>query len=232
MNNVKSKHLTIGLIGLITVALTFCLYFLLDIERTTLRNWAFSFFVFAELLFFIGFNIITSTKLFNDALSRAGMISLLTLYLIVMLISMLLSGWIADTQRTLILVIVIIHGVFIILLVLFYYISFKFLEEGKNLRQKATVMDYAERAIYGILAKSGNKKYASLLTRVYEQIKYADKNGTSSQDEAIISQVDTIKLNSETDTQEDMTIISNIEQLSILLHKRKEELSELKRGGF
>lgn len=233
MTNVKSRHLAVAIVGFIIIALTFCLYFLLDIERTTLQNWAFSFVVLAEFLFFIGLDItISSTKLFNDALSRAGMISLLSLYLLAMLVAMPLSGWFADTQRPLFLTFISIQGVFIILLVLLLHVSYTFLETGKVLRQKTMMMDNAERTVYGLLLNSESKTYASLLTRVYEQIKYADKIGTSSKDADIVEKIAILKENSENNNQDDTTLTGTIEQLSILLQQRKEELSKLKRGGF
>ena len=115
----KGGALTIIVIGLIVLAVTAAVFFLLDIERSHLNLWALGFLVLSELILFIGLLALRSSKkIHSNIFLKAGANIALFIYFIVTLISIYFTNRFSERLNTFILIEVAIIALFLIVIIL------------------------------------------------------------------------------------------------------------------
>ena len=101
----KNGIIAIGSIGVIIIAFTLAVFFLREIERIPVNNWALAFLLLSEAVLFgglIGLRLIGTRH--NKAFLRAGVASSLSLYFAATLISTLFAGMFRENLNTFILI--------------------------------------------------------------------------------------------------------------------------------
>ena len=100
----KNSIVPLGIIGIIIVAFSVVAFILLDVETTTVNKWALAFLLLSEFVLFgglIGLRF-TGTEL-SKAFLRVGVSTVLLLYFIATLVSMLFAGAFQENLNTFIL---------------------------------------------------------------------------------------------------------------------------------
>jgi len=89
-----------------------------------------------------------------------------------------------------------------------------------------------EKRLLSIVTNPKNAEFKTELNKVYEDLKYSDKNGITNEDHKIDSILLSLEkvLDWEGDNRKEIPVIIN--ELKTTLERRKLEMSESKRGGF
>ena len=89
----KTSTIAIAIIGLIVIAFTLAVFFLLDIDRASVNVWALAFLLLSEIVLFMGLIGLRFAGAGHSILFlRAGVSATLLLYFIATLVSVFFSG--------------------------------------------------------------------------------------------------------------------------------------------
>lgn len=112
---IKNGVLSIGIVGLIVIAFSLAVFFLLDIEKNAVNIWALSFLLLSEAVLFgglIGLRFAGGNH--NAVFLRAGVTTTLSLYFAATLISVFFTGSFEDELKKFILLEIAIVALFLI----------------------------------------------------------------------------------------------------------------------
>jgi FlaA1/EpsC-like NDP-sugar epimerase len=230
---VSSKSLSIIIIGIIVLLVAFSLYFMLDVERTQIPNWAFSITVCAIVVYFFGLFAATSTsRMFRDALAKAGFITILTLYFITVVISMLIAARLVKELNTLFIIAIIIHATAAILLTLTAHASSWLLGSAKRKSLESDMINQGASRIHALLADHQDTSYSPLLNSVFEMFKYGSASSLTRYDANIIDAIKALESSCSIQDSGESVITEKITQLKNLMEKRNFEIQQERRGGI
>ena len=222
--------ISLAAVGAIIIAFTVTAFFLMGIEKTTLNWCALGFLLLSEIVLFSG---LIALKYLGEnhskVFSRAGVSFTLLLYFNLTLLSMLfVRAFDGKPGRFILLQIGIIALVSIIAVSM---LAFSRRIGGADQRTHAAMsfMNGCESRMAALLSNAGSQPYQQQLNALYESIKYADKVGGSSLDTDIAMKLGELEA-ALSGGAEDIKGITDA--LDSLLKRRKDEISQAKRGGF
>ncbi len=226
------RALSIGIIGLIIIAVTLSIFFLLSFEKIAISWWALSFVLLAEIALLVGLEILVIDKHLNKVFVSSGVSSVLFLYFVATIISCFFASNFKDNINSFIIIEIVIIAITAIITILIFAFS-----HGINATDQKTVSDrklmqICEKRIYCLLADTKNKDFEKQLNSLYENIKFGDKIGFSSVDEKIVSQISKLEQSLQSAEKTDNEINSIFDEISTFITQRKMEVAESKRGGF
>jgi len=114
----KSKNIVMptGIIGIIVIILSLAVFFLLNIEKNAVNNWALTFLLLSEVALFGGLIWLRfSSARYGKVFLNAGIGTTLILYFITTLISVLFTGMFREKPNTFVLIELVIIAVFAII---------------------------------------------------------------------------------------------------------------------
>ena len=249
----RAGNKSISVVNLILLAMAVGLFlFFVDIEMIILRVLALIFIVCAGVVLvawpiFFAF----AARNYSPVFLNAGVSSTLFLYFFATVILAFLVNVFGGNVGLYVVTNLVLIAVTAIVVII---VSASARRIAKNDRQTANAMafmDDCELRLFNLIADSGNAKYKAELTRLYEDVKYADKVGTSSIDTNVEMELERLEKalysensgesgensakssessenSAENRTQADIGAI--LSGLGDLLRRRKGEIS--KRGGF
>ena len=229
----KIGIISTAIAGLIVIAFTLAMFFLMDFERTAVHWWAFGFLIFSEVALFSGLVCMRFlSSQFSTIFIRSGLSVTLFAYFLVTLISIAFTNSFVDMLNAFILMELAIIAFFSIIIISLLVFSQKIRFDDNETRKAGNLMNVCEQQVHSLMIDSKNKDYTEQLNSVYENIKYSDKIGSSSVDVKIYETLTKLKeiLSSE-ETQEE-AVIPVFSELSSLVNLRKIEIGGAKRGGF
>lgn len=227
------RTLAAGIIGLIIVTVTLCIFFLLDFQKTTVSWWALFFILLSDVSLFLGLIMLESREMYiNKIFVHSGVPLVLFVYFIISNISALFAGTFEDNINNFIIIQIVVIAATAITVILIITFS-----EKINITDQKTLSEYklmatCEKNVYNLLVDTKNKKYEKQLKALYESIRYGDKLGSSSLDEKIVTEI--LNLEKVLQSKESLeTDINNIfDEVSTFMTQRKMEVAQSKRGGF
>jgi len=120
-----------------------------------------------------------------------------------------------------------------VLIVLAAYVMFsRNAKSTTDTKSNMVLINEYEKRLYNITTNPQNAEFKTELNRIYEDLKYSDKNGITDEDHKLDSILLSLEkaLNWEGESRE--VIPSIIHELKTTLERRKMAISESKRGGF
>ncbi|MCL2866351.1 MAG: hypothetical protein FWF47_01160 [Clostridia bacterium] len=226
----KLKVTLTWLAGLLVVAVTLGLYFLLCLNKTSVSGIGISFVLLAEFILFgfiIGMGLVAKGK--NKLFLKAGITSILSLYLAAAIIMFMLSGMFDNSKNVFWSIEITAFAAMVVLSILVVLFSIKIGVNDRYIASSRRLMQMCERRISDLLSLYKNNAYAPQLAHVLEMLKYADKIGTSSVDEKIVNGIENLeRALSSSEPNAD----SVLNELTAFISQRNAEIAESKRGGF
>lgn len=228
----KSIHNSIRLIGLIIIAVTLGIFFLLNFEKTAGSWWSLLFILVAEAALCVGLEIIYSmNSQINKMFIGSGISVTLALYLITTIISSLIVNKLKFNVNVIIITEIIILALTAVIILLFISFSQHVNTTDQKIVNDRKLMQVCEKRIYNLLTDTKNKDFESELNSLYECIKFTDKIGNSSVDEKIVTLITKLEQSNSIGIA-DNEIHNTFNEIFTLLNQRKMEVAESKRGGF
>lgn len=224
-----------SIIGLLVEVLTIFIFFMLIKDRTSISWICLIFMLLAELILFGGHvSIEYIAQRSSQIIIRAGIGVTLVGYGI---ISFLISLMFIKSERESIKYFISLQAtllVFITVLIIVFIISGNKVKQDSNKVLNATnrINIFIER-INLLKIDSNNKNYEKLLEKVYESLKYSDVSATVPSDsdlEVKITKLEVALLSNDDDKND--KVINLIEEILMLINKRKCEVKNIKLGGI
>jgi len=221
------------IIGLIIIVITVAVFFVIEVEKTTLHYSALLFLLLSEFALFsglVGLQFLGSKH--SKVFMRSGITVTLILYFVVTLISIVFTNAFEGKNSSFVLLEVVIVAIFAIITVIIFAFSRGIAGEDNRIVEARGFMDVCEKKVYNLMADAQNKDYAAPLKSVYEGLKYSDKIGMSSVDSKIDESIDKLEAFLGSNEKNREEIMTALDEVSSLIKRRKAEISESKRGGF
>ena len=124
-----------------------------------------------------------------------------------------------------------ILGVAVIALVAFIMFS-RNAKSVANAKANMILMNEYEKRLLNIATDPKNTEFKAALNRLYEDLKYSDKNGITMEDYKIDSILLRLEKTLASEGDERKEIHAIMDELKTILVRRKAEISDSKRGGF
>lgn len=219
----------IGVYGIL-ICVTLAVYLLLGLNVSEINRVAIAFVLLAEIASCAGIIGLTNNKSTTHVLNLSAGVTILSSYLFVSIGSALFSNYFSNNINIYILIQIVIIAITLIIGIIFASLS-----RGLNGVNKESILiqnkfkDY-ELKLYNAAESIHNSSVKSELSQLYESLKYSDKNGISSVDQTLFELIDELELtliNNET-----LSISQLIQSILDCLNQRKQELLQLKRGGY
>lgn len=220
------------ILGSIFIAVTLCIFFLVNFEKTVVSYVALSFLLLSEIMLFVGIALTGKVDVTNKVFLRSGTIGVLTFYVIAATMLAVMSGGFVDAAKTFVLFEIIAFAVAAVILVIVLFCTLRISSSDEKLISDRKLMQICESQLYDMMSDARNKEFKTLLNKLYEQVKYADNVGVSSIDEQIVGTLMKTEKLLQADKPNNGDIEDSFEQLGSLFTRRTKELSDSKRGGF
>lgn len=229
--NKSSRARVLMIIGLFLFAFTSGFYLLFGSNRTESSYWAFGLLLVSEAIFAFGLTVTLSLRTrLNERWLRVCFISIFSLYLIAMLVLTVLLDSMVSHLHYLFLGAAVIHVVLLLLLTLLFYIERHILLQQKRKAQSISVVVEAEQRLAALVGVHQNLPIIGPLTALYEQVRFADKNGYTSFDNRISTTLGELERDCGSERIDNKTIQEKIEVLERLIRKRNQAVFESKRN--
>lgn len=219
----------IGVYGIL-ICVTLAVYLLLGLNVSEINRVAIAFVLLAEIASCAGIIGLTNNKSTTHVLNLSAGVTILSSYLFVSIGSALFSNYFSNNINIYILIQIVIIAVTLIIGIIFASLS-----RGLNGVNKESILiqnkfkDY-ELKLYNAAESTHNSSVKSELSQLYESLKYSDKNGISSVDPTLFELIDELELT--LINNESLSISQLIQSILDCLNQRKQELLQLKRGGY
>jgi len=226
----KLKATLISLVGLLVVAVTLGLYYLLRLNKTSVSDIGISFVLLAEFVLFgfiIGMGFVSKGK--SILFLKAGIKSILSLYLAAAIIMFMLSGMFDNRKNVFWSIEITAFAAMVVLSILIVLFSIKINVNDRHVSSNRRLMQMCEKRISDLLLVYKNNLCAPLLTHVLDMLKYADKIGASSVDEKIVNAIENLE-RALSSSEPNADVVFN--ELTAFIAQRNVEIAESKRGGF
>ena len=228
----KKNIMLMGVINLLLIIITICIFFLFDFEKTDVNYIGLGFLLFAEVLLFVQSCALKINSLrTNSVFIIAGSSYVSVVYIIATAVLCLVSSLFKNHVSSFVLLEIIVFAVLCIVYLLIAIFSNRINATERKIKQTRALIQTCENKIYALMLNEKYKQYATQLNDIYENIKYSDKTAALSTDEKILNNILKLeeKLNSDTEKNSANELLTEIKAL---LSVRKTELAEVKRGGF
>lgn len=226
---------TISISGILVMALTVFLFFMITHERIIITWLGFTFILLAEIILFGGLLLIEiyAPKASQIVWRVGGVISVAAYSVISIIISLIYMGM-SFTH----------YNSFIILQAILFVIAaiavLVFLSVGKSISEKDDKVSEAMSEMNVIIDKVDllrkdpkNSEYSQLLNKVYEDLKYSDTSTRVPSDSELELQVVQLELELLRDFENKSDFIAGmIQDILLVINKRKAEIKNSKVGGF
>ncbi|MBW6411379.1 hypothetical protein [Clostridium weizhouense] len=224
-----------SIIGLLIEVLTIFIFFMLTKDRTSISWICLIFMLLAELILFAGHaSIEYIAQRSSQIIIRAGIgVTLVGYGVISFLISLMFIKaegeyikYFISLQATLL--------IFTAVLIIVFIISGNKIRQDSNKVLNATnkISIFIER-INLLKVDPNNKNYEKFLDKVYESLRYSDVSATVPSDsdlEVKITKLEVALLSN--DDHKNDKVINLIEEILMLINKRKSEVKNIKLGGI
>ena len=233
--NKPLKLVSTAIIGLIVVGITTAVFFLgTAAPRTTLDWLSLLFLLFSEFLVFGMLIYLTiSASSSSQRIIRAGILSTIGIYWLISIVLVFLRNLFTEHQNTFIITNIILIGIVIIISLLLNMTASKVrLSESKTSIARLLMQDI-EKRLFSLKTNSDHMEFIQGIASLYEKVKFSDKVGNSSYDEAIYEELDNLEmaLHGIADDKKEK-VDNSISQILFFLKQRNMELSQSKRGEF
>ncbi|MCL1791085.1 MAG: hypothetical protein FWG40_06990 [Peptococcaceae bacterium] len=249
------RNVLFGAIIFLAVAVTLIVFLLIPFEKNIANYIGIGFFVFAEIVLFVGIaNALAANPRPNNVFIRSGIVTTSVFYLIVTLILSLVSGLFEEMVAPYIAIESATFALLAIILIVVVLFSAKINASDAKIVSDRQLMQACEGRLYALVSQSQNKSFETQLSRVYENVKYCDKIGASSVDEQIVGVISKLEKEIATENRygnnrfaknadegadgapnmdaNHVAVETILDELSALISQRNAEMAEAKRGGF
>ncbi|MEL7569672.1 MAG: hypothetical protein AAGU14_03830 [Eubacteriaceae bacterium] len=222
----------IGIIDLLLIVITLCMFFLFDFEKSNVNYIGLGFVLFSEVLLFVqSCTLKINSMRTNSVFIISGSSYLSAVYFIATAILCLISGMFKNHVGSFVLLEVIVFAVICIIYLFVAIFSNRINSTERRIKQTRALIQTCENKIYALMLNEKYKQYATQLSEIYENIKFSDKTAALSTDEKILNNI--VKLEEELNSNAEKSSISDLlTEIKALLAVRKTELAEANRGGF
>ncbi|NMC57088.1 MAG: hypothetical protein GYA50_07710 [Eubacteriaceae bacterium] len=221
----------IGIIDLLLIVITLCLFFIFDFDKSDVNYVGLGFVLFSEVLLFVQSCTLRINSLrSNSVFIISGSSYLSAVYFIATSILCLISGMFKNHVGSFVLLEIIVFAVICIIYLFVAIFSNRINDTERRIKQTRALIQTCESKIYALLLNEKYKQYAAQLNDIYENIKFSDKTAALSKDEKLLNNI--IKLEEELNTNEKNSINELLTEIKALLAVRKTELAEANRGGY
>jgi len=105
-------------------------------------------------------------------------------------------------------------------------------KSAANTKANMVLINEYEKRLFNIVSNPQNAEFKTELNKMYEDLKYSDKNGVTDEDfklDSILFRLEKV-LTMEGENRKEIPVV--MEELKMALARRKMEISDSKRGGF
>ena len=222
------KNLIISIVGLVTILTTICGFFIFGFNRAIVLNTAFGFLLFSEFLLFGGLLILRNINFSSDNLFlNVGITTTIFIYFLLTAVIFVFSDVFESKINFLIGFEIILFAILAVILAVIIFFGVHIKENNEKTTSQRSFLQLCEKKIYNLAIESKNSEYKNKLMKIYENIRYSDKIGSTLFDEKIVGAVMKLEeeINSESAVSDEV-----FEKINELILKRNMEIKEKKRG--
>lgn len=231
----NTKKSTTAIIGVIVIAVTLFVFFMLTEQRAAIHWTALFFSLFAGLLLFGGILYVeTVSERSAGVFLRGGIYGLLLIYAIAAIIlAIVFPSFLAERLKIFTVTEVVLAAAVMIVFFLLLRIGQRIKGKDIEVLQATAGMEKLIGKVELMRANPQNIEYSEPLTKLYEALRYSDTSTATSMDETLIMEINKLELTlSETDDLEEQKVDETIEEILFAIRKRTEEIKQNKRGGM
>lgn len=237
MSNKVRTLANIG-IGLIVFIITLVVFFLgyTSYVKEAVDWLALTFVLISEIALFGGITVILIRKnTSSQMLIMSGIISTLFIYWIAATVLSIFSRNIfngsvrgfATTQ-------IIILAIALIISISLYAAAINVKENDAKLKASRLIMRECENLAFSLKSNVNFNAYSSMLSKIYEEVKYSDKTRSVDKDQNIYSKIEELRallLNNESESKV-QDISKMVDEIVLLIKERNASILQLNQGGF
>ncbi|MBC2579426.1 hypothetical protein [Clostridium sp. DJ247] len=225
-------------IGLIVFIVTLVVFFLgyTNHPKETIHWLALTFVLISEIVLFGGTTVTLIRKYTSSQmLLVSGIISTLSIYWIATTILSVFSRNIfKDNVRGFATTQIVILAIALIISISLYAAVINVREHDAKLMDSRLIMSECENLAFSLKSNANFSAYSSLLSKIYEEIKYSDKTKSVKKEQTIYMKLEELKaLLSNNENELKVEDISKmVDEIVLLIKERNLSVIQLNQGGF
>lgn len=230
----SSRTVPTAIIGVLTIFLTLLLFFTVVSERHAIQWIGITFIILAEIITAVGFIFVDEyARSTSGVFLRAGINSLLIIYLVITAaVSIFFIAGYYDRLKWLVTIDISLIAVAAAIMVPIFASSKSLDVENSATLSSVAMMKQFTNSVMLLRNDATNRKYAALLDKIYDAVRYSDYSVSVASDIQIAAKLKELEqvLGTEEKRDERVEVITN--EILLLAKKRASEASAIKSGAI